>query len=70
MKKTLLSISCFLAAIFSTRAQVLYGTTRTTINKFIPSTNNLSVVYSLKYHRAPVLIHTILYRQATGNYME
>ena len=55
MKKTLLSIIYFLACIFSIQAQVLYGTTPRggndgggTINKFIPATNNLTVVKSFE----------------------
>jgi uncharacterized repeat protein (TIGR03803 family) len=55
MKKTILTILCFFAGILSTQAQILYGTTvyggdhgGGTINKFIPATNNLTVVKSFE----------------------
>src|SRR5215210_4524340 len=55
MKKSLLGITCFFACIFSIQAQTLYGTTSGggndgggTINKFIPATNNLTVVKSFE----------------------
>jgi uncharacterized repeat protein (TIGR03803 family) len=51
MKKYLIGIICFFACIFSIQAQTLYGTTSYggnggggTISKFIPATNNLTVV--------------------------
>src|SRR5450432_1286848 len=49
MKKALLSMTCFLAYIFSIQAQTLYSTTfyggngGGTINKFVPVTNDLVV---------------------------
>src|SRR5688500_1309773 len=53
MKKILLGITCFLGCIFSIQAQTLYGTTSGnegagTINKFIPATNNLTVLKSFE----------------------
>jgi uncharacterized repeat protein (TIGR03803 family) len=55
MKKYLIGIICFFACIFSIQAQTLYGTTYYggnggggTISKFIPATNNLTVVKSFE----------------------
>ena len=72
MKKTLLSISCFLAVIFSTQAQVLYGTTNAggpgigTIIKFIPSTNSLSVVYSAEIPSSTIPYYTHFIQASNG----
>jgi len=44
MKKTLLAILYFFASIFAGEAQILFGTTPGTINKYIPATNSMSVV--------------------------
>src|SRR4051794_13855020 len=55
MKKSLLGIICFFACTFSIQAQTLYGTTYGggndgggTITKFIPASNNLTVVKSFE----------------------
>lgn len=53
MKKSLLCISCFFLGLLSAQAQILYGTTQVggatgagVIIKFLPATNNLTVVHN------------------------
>src|ERR1051325_12160812 len=52
MKKILLSIIYFFICIVASQAQALFGTTAGngtgTINKFIPATNELTIVHSFK----------------------
>src|SRR5215210_712320 len=73
MKKSLIGIICFFACILSIQAQTLYGTTYNggndgvgTIIKFIPATNNLTVVKSFSFESSAAYPTGSLIRASDG----